>query len=80
VIPLTQQNESGALVLKIDDSAVSKVGMITHPTQDREGEFAYQPGIQRSMVIGTSIWTFSLEGIQVNDAATLAAQAWIPLR
>jgi uncharacterized secreted protein with C-terminal beta-propeller domain len=77
VIPLTQQTESGALVLKIDDSGVSKLGMIKHPVQ---GGQDYQPGIQRSMVIGETIWTFSQEGIQVNDAATLASQAWIPLR
>ncbi|WP_327585701.1 beta-propeller domain-containing protein [Nonomuraea sp. NBC_00507] len=77
VIPLTQQTESGALVLKIDDSGVSKLGMIKHPVQESQD---YQPGIQRSMVIGATIWTFSQEGIQVNDATTLASQAWIPLR
>ncbi|RVX47183.1 beta propeller domain-containing protein [Nonomuraea polychroma] len=77
VIPLTQQNESGALVLKIDDSGVSKLGMIKHPAQAGQD---YQPGIQRSMIIGDTIWTFSQEGIQVNDAATLASQSWIPLR
>jgi uncharacterized secreted protein with C-terminal beta-propeller domain len=80
VIPLTQQNESGALVLKIDDAGVSKLGMIKHPVQEQQGDYPYQPGIQRSMVIGTSIWTLSQEGVQVNDATTLAAQAWIPLR
>ncbi|TMR18713.1 hypothetical protein ETD86_21205 [Nonomuraea turkmeniaca] len=80
VIPLTQQNESGALVLKIDDSGVSKVGMIKHPTQEQQGDYAYQPGIQRSIVIGDTIWTLSQEGIQVNDATTLASQTWIPLR
>ncbi|MGN9836570.1 beta-propeller domain-containing protein [Nonomuraea sp. H19] len=77
VIPLTQQTESGALVLKIDDSGVSKLGMIKHPVQQGQD---YQPGIQRSMIIGASIWTVSHEGVQVNDAATLASQAWIPLR
>ncbi|TMR93402.1 beta-propeller domain-containing protein [Nonomuraea basaltis] len=80
VIPLTQQNESGALVLKIDDSGVSKLGMIKHPTQGQQGDYPYQPGIQRSMIIGDSIWTISQEGVQVNDAATLASQSWIPLR
>lgn len=80
VIPLTQQNESGAMVLKIDDSGVSKLGMIKHPTQKQPGDYAYQPGIQRSILIGDSIWTLSQEGVQVNDAATLASQAWIPLR
>ncbi|MET7332467.1 beta-propeller domain-containing protein [Nonomuraea sp. NPDC005650] len=73
VIPLYQQNEAGGLVLKIDDSAVTKVGMIKHPGKD-------QGGIERAMVIGDSIWTLSYDGMQVNDAATLAQQAWIPLR
>ncbi|MEV4110800.1 beta-propeller domain-containing protein [Nonomuraea sp. NPDC049695] len=72
VIPLFQQTESGALVLKIDDSGVSKLGMIKHP--------ANEAGIDRAMVIGDSIWTVSYDGVQVNDAATLAQQAWIPLR
>ncbi|MFI6733583.1 beta-propeller domain-containing protein [Nonomuraea sp. NPDC050451] len=75
VIPLNQQTESGGLVLKIDDSGVTKLGMIKHPAKEE-----YQAGIDRALVIGDSIWTLSYDGIQVNDAATLAEQAWIPLR
>ncbi|TDD12381.1 beta-propeller domain-containing protein, partial [Nonomuraea diastatica] len=78
VIPLTSAGESGALALKIDDSGVSKLGMIKHPAQRQEGERSYQPGIQRSVVVGDSLWTVSGQGVQVNDAATLAEQAWIP--
>ncbi|MEV4168601.1 beta-propeller domain-containing protein [Nonomuraea sp. NPDC049709] len=80
VIPLNKQNESGALVLRIDDSGVKELGMIKHPAQRQDGRYAYDPGIQRSMIIGDSVWTVSYEGVQVNDAATLASQAWIPLR
>ncbi|MFF0775435.1 beta-propeller domain-containing protein [Nonomuraea wenchangensis] len=81
VIPLFQQDGSGALVLRIDDSGVSKLGMIRHPAQKQEGsDQPYQPGIQRSIVIGSSVWTLSQEGLQVNDAASLDSQAWIPLR
>ncbi|MEV0623219.1 beta-propeller domain-containing protein [Nonomuraea sp. NPDC050404] len=80
VIPLTKQDESGALVLKIDDAGVKKLGMIKHPSQRQEGGYTYEPGIQRSMVIGDSLWTLSYEGVQVNDATTLASQSWIPLR
>ncbi|MFI7450561.1 beta-propeller domain-containing protein [Nonomuraea sp. NPDC049714] len=80
VIPLSSygdgEQRSGAAVLKITDSEVSRVGMIEHPA-GRAGE--YPPGIQRSMMIGDSIWTFSYAGAQVNDAATLDRQAWIPL-
>ncbi|MEO3886005.1 beta-propeller domain-containing protein [Nonomuraea sp. B5E05] len=78
VIPLRSGDESGALALKIDDSGVSKLGMIRHPAQRGENERGFQPGIQRSVVIGDSLWTVSPQGVQVNDAATLAEQAWIP--
>ncbi|NUP77017.1 MAG: hypothetical protein HOV96_05615 [Nonomuraea sp.] len=79
VIPLMTPKESGAVVLKIDDSAVTRLGMIKHPSH-QEQDYAYQPGIQRSMIIGDSVWTLSYDGLQVNDAATLDKQAWIPLR
>ncbi|YCK42497.1 beta-propeller domain-containing protein [Actinomadura sp. ATCC 39365] len=79
VLPLMTPKESGALVLKIDDSAVTKLGMIKHPTH-QDKDYAYQPGIQRSIIIGDALWTLSWDGLQVNDATTLARQAWIPLR
>ncbi|MEU8107613.1 beta-propeller domain-containing protein [Nonomuraea muscovyensis] len=69
--------ESGALALKIDESAVTKLGMITHP-ETRQGDTSYRPGIQRTMVIGDGLWTLSDVGVQVNDATSLAEQAWIP--
>ncbi|MDA0632514.1 beta-propeller domain-containing protein [Nonomuraea sp. MCN248] len=82
VIPLSSHAggkfETGATVLKITDSEVTRTGTIEHPSRT-EQDYTYQPGIQRSMVIGESIWTFSYEGAQVNDLATLAKQAWIPL-
>ncbi|TYB58172.1 hypothetical protein FXF51_38175 [Nonomuraea sp. PA05] len=80
VIPLNKVNESGALVLQISDAGVKELGMIKHPTQRQEGGYSYQPGIERSMVIGDSLWTVSYEGVQVNDLTTLSSQAWIPLR
>ncbi|MFI6596478.1 beta-propeller domain-containing protein [Nonomuraea sp. NPDC050536] len=82
VIPLStyseQQQQDGAVALKIDDSGISKLGMITHPVHKQDG-YSYQPGIQRSMVIGDSVWTVSYDGVQVNDINNLATQAWIPL-
>ncbi|MFB4272235.1 beta-propeller domain-containing protein [Nonomuraea sp. GTA35] len=80
VIPLNKMNESGALVLRIGDAEVKELGMIKHPKQRQEGGYSYEPGIQRSLVIGDSLWTVSYEGVQVNDLATLSSQAWIPLR
>ncbi|MEU4542518.1 beta-propeller domain-containing protein [Nonomuraea dietziae] len=82
VIPVSSyrenQTDSGAMVLKISDTEVTKVGTITHP-KVKEGDYSFQPGIQRSVVIGDSLWTLSQAGIKVNDLNTLDEQAWIPL-
>ncbi|MEV2266657.1 beta-propeller domain-containing protein [Nonomuraea africana] len=82
VIPVSSyregQPDSGAMVLKISDTEVTKVGTITHP-KIKEGDHSYQPGIQRSLVIGDSLWTVSQAGIKVNDLNTLDEQSWIPL-
>lgn len=81
VVPLNTygegRHEAGALALRIDASAVTRLGMITHP-ETRQGDTAYRPGIQRTLVIGDGLWTLSDAGVQVNDATSLAEQAWIP--
>lgn len=74
------ESQSGALVLKIDDSGVNKLGMIKHPkVKVPQSDYSYEPPIQRSIVIGDSLWTISEGGIKVNDATTLDEQAWISL-
>ncbi|MFI6792877.1 beta-propeller domain-containing protein [Nonomuraea sp. NPDC050383] len=81
VLPLNTYGQdaerNGAVVLRITDSAITRVGMIEHPRK-RQSDIVYQPGIQRSMVIGDAIWTLSDTGVQVNDAASLARRSWIP--
>ncbi|MBA2897253.1 beta-propeller domain-containing protein [Nonomuraea soli] len=84
VIPLSSHDvgngtsESGAMVLNVSDSAVTKVGMIKHP-MIKQDQYSYEPSIQRTIVIGDSLWTLSEKGFQVNDINTLAEQAFIPL-
>ncbi|MFI6293301.1 beta-propeller domain-containing protein [Nonomuraea sp. NPDC050790] len=80
VIPLSgyKDNTTGAMVMKVDQNGVTKVGMVKHPKQTQK-DFSYQPGIQRAMVIGDELWTVSYEGVQVNDATSLAEKAWIPV-
>ncbi|MER5319657.1 beta-propeller domain-containing protein [Streptosporangium roseum] len=86
VLPLntwngTEQTNGAALVLKIDESAVTKVGTIVHakPKPAGNARFApYDPGIRRSIVIGDSLWTVSDLGLKVNAMNDLADQAWIP--
>ncbi|MCT9928671.1 beta-propeller domain-containing protein [Planotetraspora sp. A-T 1434] len=69
---------SGAIVLKVGDSGITKEGMITHPRSG--GPERYDPGIRRCIVIGGSLWTVSDLGLKVSDAASLADQAWIPFK
>lgn len=86
VLPLNtwngaEQTNGSALVLKIDDSAVTRTGTIVHPKPKPAGNadfVAYDPGIRRSIVIGDSLWTVSDLGLKVSDLNGLADQAWIP--
>ncbi|MEV7005569.1 beta-propeller domain-containing protein [Streptosporangium sp. NPDC051022] len=87
VLPLNTWNDTGqasgsALVLRIDDSAVTKVGNIVHPApkpvnNSRVANYL-DPSIRRSVVIGDSLWTVSDLGLKVSDLSSLADQAWIP--
>ncbi|MGI5246426.1 beta-propeller domain-containing protein [Dactylosporangium sp. CA-139066] len=68
VLPMTR---SGALVLSVGDKAIAKTGTITHPGSQ-------YTMIERSLVIGGTLWTMSAAGLQANDLSTLAQQAWLP--
>jgi len=70
---------SSALVLKVGDGGIDKVGLISHPSKTVQGSFApVDQGIRRCMVIGDAIWTVSDGGLKVSDATSLADRAWIP--
>ncbi|MER7273712.1 beta-propeller domain-containing protein [Dactylosporangium sp. NPDC000244] len=71
VLPVRGQQPS-ALVLSVHDNQVTKAGSITHPA-------ARYAQMQRSLVIGGTLWTLSDQGLQANDLVTLAQQAWLPL-
>lgn len=71
-------DRSGAIALRVTDSAVTELGRITHPRIERENT-GYRPGIQRSLVIGDSLWTLSEAGLQLNELTTLDEQAFIKL-
>jgi hypothetical protein len=38
------------------------------------------PTIQRSLIAGDALWTFSEAGLQVNDLTSLAKLSWLPAR
>jgi hypothetical protein len=84
-------SKSGALVLHIDDSGISELGFITQPAAhgsdygsgygNGSGGYGYSYGyapIERSLVIGSNLWTVSAAGVMASDLSTLHQVAWIP--
>jgi len=60
---------SGMLVLAVHDTTISEAGMITTRSNDYP---------QRALVIGDTLWTVSMQGLQANDLTTLERTAWLP--
>jgi hypothetical protein len=70
--------QPGALVLRIDDSGITETGFITQPdTANTAGYTGYSP-IERSLIIGQTLWTISAAGAMASDLTTLLHQAWVP--
>jgi hypothetical protein len=70
--------QPGALVLRIDDSGITETGFITQPnTANTTGHTGYSP-IERSLIIGQTLWTISAAGAMASDLTTLRQQAWVP--
>ena len=68
----------GALVLRIGDSGITETGFITQPdTANTTGYAGYSP-IERSLIIGQTLWTISTAGAMASDLTTLRQQEWIP--
>jgi hypothetical protein len=70
--------QSGALVLRIGDSGITRTGFITQPdTANTTGYPGYSP-IERSLIIGQTLWTISAAGARASDLTTLRQQGWVP--
>jgi hypothetical protein len=70
--------QSGALVLRIDATGITEAGFLSQPDPGYSGN-AYGSGqIERSLVIGQTLWTVSEAGAMANDLTTLRQLAWIP--
>lgn len=87
LVPNPVGPESGALVLRISDSGISELGFITQPAPAysnhayNQGGYGYSYGstpIERSLVIGSNLWTVSGSGAMASDLNTLRQVAWIP--
>ena len=70
--------QSGALVLRIGDSGITETGFVTQPdTANTSGYPGYSP-IERSLIIGQTLWTISTAGARASDLTTLRQQGWVP--
>ena len=70
--------QPGALVLRIDDSGIIETGLITQPdSATATGYPGYSP-IERSLIIGQTLWTISAAGAMASDLTTLRQQGWVP--
>ena len=70
--------QSGALVLRIDDSGITETGFVTQPDTANTTGYPGYPPIERSLIIGQTLWTISTAGAMASDLTTLRQQEWIP--
>jgi hypothetical protein len=76
---LAPAGDSGALVLRVTDAAITRAGFITQPQSVPSGSSGgYGWPIERSLVIGQTLWTVSVGGVLAIDLTTLRQQAWLP--
>jgi hypothetical protein len=69
-----QVPQSGALVLRISGTSLTRAGFISPPqSSGYDGS-----SIERSLVIGQTLWTISPGGVLASDLRTLRKQAWLP--
>jgi hypothetical protein len=67
---VTGIQSTGVLVLRISGSSIQRLGFLNQPVND---------AIQRSLVIGQTLWTVSNSGLMGSDISTLEPTAWVPL-
>ncbi|GGM70425.1 hypothetical protein GCM10012275_46000 [Longimycelium tulufanense] len=61
---------TGALVLRLEDNALTEIGFLHHPGE-RYG------GPRRALMIGNTLWTVANSGALASDPDTLEQRAWI---
>jgi uncharacterized secreted protein with C-terminal beta-propeller domain len=65
----------GALVLRVGDNTLTKVGIITQQVALPDGG----DPIRRALVIGDVLWTVSNGGLQATSLSTMDKLAWVAL-
>ena len=69
-----QVPHSGALVLRVSGTSLTRAGFISPPQSSGYNGSS----IERSLVIGQTLWTISPGGVLASDLTTLRQQAWLP--
>lgn len=62
---------SGAIAIKATRDGIEEVGRITHVQDDLDEGYWWGPGIERSMVVGDNLYTYSYDGILQSDLDTV---------
>jgi uncharacterized secreted protein with C-terminal beta-propeller domain len=70
---------TAAVVLRVTDSGVTRVGTITQPA-DSNPALNWSPGVHRSLVVGDTLWTMSDYGLEASNLSTLDRVGWLPSR
>jgi uncharacterized secreted protein with C-terminal beta-propeller domain len=70
IVPLDAGSQSGDLVLRLSSGSLTKVGLLQAPA-------TALGSIQRSLVIGGTLWTVSPGGLLASDLGTLHQEAWL---
>jgi hypothetical protein len=68
-------------VLRLDDAGITETGFITQPDTATAAGYPGYPGyppIERSLIIGHTLWTISAAGAMATDLTTLRQQGWDP--
>jgi len=65
-------NAGGALLLRVEDTGLTKVGVVAH-----DGPDMYSSTINRSLIIGDTLWTLSYAGLKATSMDGKSQIAWI---
>jgi uncharacterized secreted protein with C-terminal beta-propeller domain len=67
----TESGFSGAIAVTATRDGIEEVGRITHADDKDGAEFWWAPPIERSLVIGDSLYTYSQQGLLESDLGTV---------